>query len=263
MSVLTIDLLPQGMIFAADKNVTIQEFDPPDPGVPVRQGQILGQKVLKWPRNRALVGAVGRGNIGGQSTDAWLFDFMGDHVDFTNSESVVTELRDRLQAAVRTLSPARGLIVEFGTFGNRDGVAVPEMWHVTNIHGLDQQTGRYIEVDNNFGMSEEVCGNHFRGIPPREIRARLATLSHHRNPFWFHQGCELGIFNTLEAGLRAAFRTLEGGGLVHGPQSLSDWERHARMRILMYGAFFESFYEPWDRAVGGGADVVSIPWPED
>jgi hypothetical protein len=46
------------------------------------------------------------------------------------------------------------------------------------------------------------------------------------------------------------------------PNTLEDWARHARLSILGYGAYFAAFYEPFEQYVGGGADVVSAPWPE-
>jgi hypothetical protein len=35
------------------------------------------------------------------------------------------------------------------------------------------------------------------------------------------------------------------------------------MWVLMYGALFEAFGVPGERYVGGGADVLSIPWPSE
>jgi hypothetical protein len=42
---------------------------------------------------------------------------------------------------------------------------------------------------------------------------------------------------------------------------LRDWERHAKMQVLTYGAYFEAFGAPGQRYVGGGADTLSMPWP--
>jgi hypothetical protein len=34
-----------------------------------------------------------------------------------------------------------------------------------------------------------------------------------------------------------------------------------RMAVLGYSAYFGAFYASFNQIVGGGADVVSVPWP--
>ena len=34
------------------------------------------------------------------------------------------------------------------------------------------------------------------------------------------------------------------------------------MSVLTYGAYFEAYKGPGEQYVGGGADVVSLAWPE-
>ena len=67
----------------------------------------------------------------------------------------------------------------------------------------------------------------------------------------------------LSEGMRQAFAVLHQERRLRPPESLQDWERHCRMWVLMYGAYFDAFGEPGQRYVGGGADVLSIPWPDD
>lgn len=74
-----------------------------------------------------------------------------------------------------------------------------------------------------------------------------------------------GTFNLLEGLLKQTFRIL---AQVHNPvhkipTNLADWERHARMAVLTYGAYFQAFKHPGEQIVGGGADTVSLPWPEN
>lgn len=257
MSLLTVQVLPQGMIFAADKNVTVSF----QRGQAVYQAQELGSKILRWPRRKALVGAVGLATIGNQPIYEWLESFIGDHIDFVDSRSVAGDLRDRLQEALGCLDPPQSLIVEFGTFVRQDGFIVPEMWHVTNIHGMNTATGEYDPPTNRFGASEEILGNHLSNIRPENLRQHLASLAAQHNPFWFHQTLNLAVFNTLEARIKDAFRVLQESGVLPVPCSLEDWERHTKMWVLMFGAYYDAFGGPGERYVGGGADVLSIPWP--
>jgi hypothetical protein len=76
-----------------------------------------------------------------------------------------------------------------------------------------------------------------------------------------HQSIELGVFNSLETGVKKAPKSLHKAGLLTKPTSLGDWEQHARYWVLLFGAYFEAFYPPDQQYVGGGVDVVSIAWP--
>ncbi len=83
--------------------------------------------------------------------------------------------------------------------------------------------------------------------------------------FSFRQGFDLAAFNAIDQALRAAMLAI-----VHThplqphpfPTSLDEWAKHLRMAVLGYGAYFGAFYEPYEQYVGGGADVVSAPWPQ-
>lgn len=61
--------------------------------------------------------------------------------------------------------------------------------------------------------------------------------------------------------MKEAFRVLQAAGVLPPPNSLEDWERHAKMWILTFGAYYEAFGGPGEKYVGGGADILSIPWP--
>ena len=258
MSLLSIEVLPNGMIFAADRNVTVSVSK----GGVMYQTQEVGSKVLRWPGRRALIGFVGLGNIADQSMYDWLFEFIGEHTHFSESQSIAFELRDSLQRSVGQLDPPRSLIVEFGTFGVRNGVTVPEMWHVTNIPGMNNKTGEYLPAVREFIASEEILGHHLSDVPAQQLREHLAQLARQYDPFWFHQSIDLAVFNTLQGKVKEAFRTLHQSSFLPRPNSLEDWERHARMWVLMFGAYYESFGGPGERYVGGGADVYSMPWPD-
>ena len=96
MSILVIEVLPQGMIFAADRAVTVTAIQSSGSQTRTYQAQKAGSKILRWPHDRALIGAVGLGEIEGKSTYDWLFDFMGDHIKFSEPEDVASDLQRRL-----------------------------------------------------------------------------------------------------------------------------------------------------------------------
>jgi len=179
-------------------------------------------------------------------------------VSFSDPKDVATDLRDRLQAEAPSLVR---LLVAFGAFAERGGIIVPEMWHVTNVQGVNQQTGVYDPPTGSFSVSERILGFALKDVLPKELRTYLADRACVHDPFWFHDCIELLVYNTLEDRVRAAFRKMHEDGKLHPPQTLEEWERHARMWVLLFGAYFEAFGEPGKKYVGNGADVLSIPWP--
>ena len=217
MSILIIEVLPQGMIFAADRALTVTKEVPDQGQTAMYQAQELGPKILRWPRGRGLIGYVGLARIGGQSTHDWLFDFMGDHVEFSDPGEVAADLRNALQDSVGNLSPPQGLIIQFGAFKKHQGITVPEMWHVTNIHGMNNDTGEYDPPTNSFRASEEILGHWLNHIRPNGVRSYLQTQASTHNPFWFHHGINLVIFNTLEHSVKEAFKALQEKGKLQPP----------------------------------------------
>ena len=251
-------MLADGFVFAADKNVTITKLDGHGNGVSTVQD--LGSKILRWPRRKALVGYVGCAQVGGQTMYDWLYDFMGEHIAFTEPAAVANDMRDRLQRELGGPGATRS-IVEFATFARKEGHVVPEFWHITNVHGL-LATG-YQPASDTFIAAEQLLGVHLKNeqISPANIRDYLRSCASQFRPFWFHQGFGLPVFNTVSEAARQAFVLLQQSGQLSPPQTLDDWERHARMWVLNYGAYFEAFGAPGEKYVGGGADVLSIPWP--
>jgi hypothetical protein len=249
-----------GIVFAADKNVTMTHFD--DQGEVVSEVQDLGSKILRWPKSKALFGYVGSATIADQTTHDWLYDFIGEHVDFRDPAVVANELRDRLQSAIGGPGSPE-TIIQFAAFAKRQGHIVPEFWHVTNIHGLTD-AGECLPPSEMFVCSERLLGVHLKGVAgPDNVRDYLRSCSDQFRPFWFHQGLGLPIFNTVKEAVRQAFTLLQHSGHLAPPGTLADWERCARMWVLIYGAYFEAFGAPGQKYVGGGADVLSIPWPDE
>ena len=258
MSILVCEVLHAGVVFAADKIVTITTFDAQ--GNVVSEFQDLGSKILRWPKNRALLGYVDCATVGNQSMHDWLYDFIGDHVAFADPEIVANDLRDRLQAEIGGPG-APGSIVEFAAFSTRESIIVPEFWHVTNVHTMTN--GEYDPPSETFTASERLLGFHLRDqTSAQNIRDYLRQRAQLFQPFWFHQGFGLAVFNTVTEATRQAFALLQRSGHLTPPRSLEDWERHAKMWVLTYGAYFEAFGGPGQKYVGGGAESLSIPWPE-
>lgn len=257
MSILVIEVTSEGMIFGSDRNVTSKHDD----GTSDQDIQV--NKVLKWSNDKALIGAVGNGCIGGLSTTDWLQAFIDRNIDFQTIKELGEKLCSEIQAQRMkdegVDGNAKGMIVHLGGFAVQNEVLVPEIYLIANIHGIGKYG--YEPADQNYGVSEEFW-KYFPGVQPKEIRRALKVRAKNLEPFWFHQGIDLFTFNVLHESVKTAFKFLCTQHPNHDiPKSLAEWEKHVKMQILMYGSYFEAFHETGKRSVGGGVDVVSLAWP--
>lgn len=276
MSILLVELVPQGIIFGADRNISSEEKGTPqfiDETDGKSYYEILHRhyfqsprpKVLRWPQRKALIGYVADdATLGGVPTDEWLYDFIGNHLQFESFETLAESLRQSVEDQ-RIIDEGDNdpipVIMHLAGFEEREGIQVPAVWVIRNDHNPP-----HLNVIRKEFLKEDCLWleRHPWYKPPRMLRDYLSDCAATFNPFWFHQGFDLGTFNLLEAFLKAGLKELYRTGPLENrsPQNLSDWERQVRMSILMYGAYFQAYQKPYEQYVGGGVDTVSIPWPE-
>jgi len=264
MSILLAEVVPEGIIFGADRNVSWSREEVLHGNVVIQNlGHTQRSKVLRWPQRKALIGYVGAAQVGGVPTDEWLYDFIGRYNTFERLETLAEALRAEIEAQrridERTNSP-EALILHLGGFELVEGICKPFIWFVRNAYGMDDR-GNYTDIRREFQKSEEFW-LYFPDTAPERIGILLGELACQFNPFWFHHGFDLGTFNTIEGFLKRAFKALCDSSPAHSlPLTLSAWESQVRMSILTYGAYFQAYRGPSEQFVGGGADIVSIPWP--
>lgn len=259
MSILVVQLVPEGILFAADRNITTSVEQQTNRGLREVIGQSQRPKVLKWPNQEAIVGYVGAGNINGKPTDMWLFhSFIGRNLFYTDFKSLAESLTNELNSVMKSGGLNDTLIIHLGGFEKVNGEWKPIVWFIRNTTGLTP-TGGYV-LGKSFTCSEEISDQKYFGDKPgNKIRTKLKN-----GYFSFRQGWDLGAFNTLDLALRTAMRSIVE---THPqkrhpfPSSLEEWSKHVRMAVLGYGAYFEAFYQPFEQYVGGGADVVWVEWP--
>jgi hypothetical protein len=262
VSILVTHLVPQGLIFAADRNITTSISDPPVTYI----GQMQRPKVLKWPNHDVIVVYVGAGAIGGQPTDLWLYDFIGRNLNFADLDALAGSLTDDLNAALADgrLDADDSLIIHLGGFENVNGEWTPRIHYIHDTAGLDANDGSYIP-GTTFVRSEEIAQPVYFGTDTGDrIHARVTAAVATGGLFSFRQGFDLGSFNPIDEALRAAMYaiTRTHPNRPHPiPATLHEWEKHVKLAVLGYGAYFSAFYLPFQQYVGGGADVISVPWP--
>jgi len=256
MSILVVEAVSEGMIFGADRNITVTL-----PDGRTKQGP-RQRKVIKWPNNNTLFGFVGTATISGQPIETWLQTIQEHFQNLKTLEQIAQELKTRIEtqrAIDEGSNPADALIVHVGGFEQRNGIWLPYVWHVTNTHRF----GRfgYLDIDKNYTCIEHMYGP-LKGIDPSEVRLLLGVQAKQFQPFWFHQGLDLLTFNVLESSIKSSFKLLCEQHPNHKiPTSLKEWSKHVKMQILMYGAYYEAFRPRGQRYVGGGADIEYLPWP--
>jgi len=160
MSLLLVELVPQGIIFGADRNITIERVkvrheESQDGTTFIEERhehrcQSPRPKVLRWPQRKALIGYVGEAQINNVPTDEWLYDFIGDHLQFDSFETLAESLRRSVERQRRIdegdNDPAP-IIIHLAGFEEREGIQVPAVWVIRNDHSRRPQYLRnYLET---------------------------------------------------------------------------------------------------------------------
>jgi hypothetical protein len=258
MSILVVQLVPEGLLFGADRNITSQLTMRDGSTEIVVSGQSGRPKVLKWPNREVIVGFVGTAEIEGQPTDQWLYAFIGRNLGFPDMETLAQKLTSELDVLCRAGDFSGPTIVHLGGFEQVAGEWTPRVYFVRNTTELHPD-GRY-DFTDHFVCSEELAQpTYFGEKSGKAIREALRTQM-----FSFRQGYDLASFNAIDEALRRAIMTIL---VTHPskphpvPTTLQEWSKHVALAIHGYGAYFAAFYPPFQQYVGGGADVVSASWP--
>jgi hypothetical protein len=253
MSILVTFLARHGIVFAADRNITstFQVVNSIGQVQPRLVGHSRRPKVLKWPNRDTIVGYVGQASIGERPTDLWLYDFIGRNLEFGELQPVAERLAEDLEQAFADAEPGqRGTIVHLAQFDRREDDWMPVVSYVRDIQVA--LGGKAFEHLSRFEARDELP-LYLKGSTGAEVRAELGDQGWHG----FRQGYDLPRFNELDRKLWE-FRSTE----LEPAQSLADWENHARLSVLGYAAYFGAYWPPDQQLVGGGVDVVSVPWPD-
>jgi hypothetical protein len=260
MSILVVRLVPEGLLFAADRNIT-QTKSTRDGYV--MRGQTQRSKLHKWPNRDAIIGYVGEARIDGTQTEEWLYSFIGRNIDFSAFDTLATALGKELEALMQSGRVGTPLIIHLGGFELEGGEWTPRIWFIHNTAGLDASGPL---PGTQFQWSDEIPKDgYFPKMSGNQIRADPRVSSQEGELFSFRQGADLAAFNTIDSALRLAMAAMikHHPLQIHKfPTDLDEWSKHLRMAVLGYSAYFAAFYASFEQLVGGGADVVSVPWPD-
>jgi hypothetical protein len=261
MSILLSAYFSEGIVFAADKNATIQYGQR-------KFVQPTATKVLSWPYQKAVVGFVGRGQLAGLQFDEWMRVFIAGTRDFDNIDELAYVLRDHIQRDFdRDLSQREDvsedhLVIHLGGFTIKEHLPVPVMYHIWN-HGDLLPPGEYPPAERLFRLSEDIERDlQTSSLYPAQVRDLIQQITSEREFLWYNNGYNFKAFNVFKAALWQSLQVGKEQGWLPDLPSLSQRTAFCKMAIQLFGSFFEENYVPEDRAVGGGLDVTAIPWPE-
>lgn len=257
MSILVVEILSEGLLFGADRNITSTY-----PEGKTEQ-KIVQPKVLKWPTDKFLFGFVGAAEVKGLPMDKWLYSIKNKFETKASLGEIAQEFQKEIQEQrLRDEgdNPAQPLIIHIGGFEKKSDIWLPNVWHIGNVHKLGLYS--YMDFRKEFYCKEVLWSQFEEKIDPKEFRKFLKVKAKNFEPVWFHQGIDLFTFNVLESAIKSSFKLLCQQHPDHEiPTTLEGWAKHVSMQVLMYGAYFEAFHSEGERYVGGGADVVYTPWP--
>ena len=95
MSILVSIYFPEGIVFAADKNITFPYDTPYGTDQDVEVG--AATKAIPWAYHRAVVGYCGLGQLAGLGIEEWMRQFVAQTRDFGDLASVASQMRDLIQ----------------------------------------------------------------------------------------------------------------------------------------------------------------------
>jgi hypothetical protein len=258
VSLLVVYLVPEGIVFAADRNLSA-----PSGGRMINVDE--GAKVLAWPDGRAILGYVGRATVGSEPADAWLHRFTHEHPDTDDLGRVCNALARALERAMRDVpNEQRGMIVHVAGFDRQDRDGLPLIFYVRDIEV--QPDGSFARLAGFESRDELKLDQYFGNMTGADIRAALRSTTA-ENPipwFSFRQGFDLSAFNDLDRALWWFRARLVAGASRErehrAPASIGEWTKFIRFSVLGYEAYFRAFYEPDEQLVGGGVDVEALEW---
>lgn len=238
MSLLVANVVPEGLIFAADRNLSN-----PD-------GCVVGTapKVLKWHDPALLVGYVGEALVAGEPMHEWLHRFLEQNA--TNDlRTLATRLADDLELGFAGLpESARGTIVHVGAFEQTDDGPLPAIWY---IRDAEIQSDGSIKHKARFEPRDELKQDpasgdaYFGDATGEEIRAHLRSAQTPHPWAGYRQSFDLAVFGELD---RSLWRFAALQERHRPPTVIEEWEPFMKLVGTRLRRLFRSVLSAWQAA---------------
>jgi len=136
-----------GIVHASDSNLT--GSDNKDAGT--------GQKTFPITFLQAGLTVAGAYSVSGIAMHRWMSDFIQRQQKEENVtlETFCNKLKDELQTKMTTTEKMNGSLIHVAGYVEDESLSHPEFWFISNVHGINETTGEYQNVDETFAISED------------------------------------------------------------------------------------------------------------
>lgn len=136
-----------GIVHASDSNLT---------GANDRNAGI-GQKTFAVPFLNAGLTVAGNYSVANVPMNTWMNNFIQQQQNVQNNslELFSRALMAELQNNMSTTEKSNGCIIHIAGYVEVNGRSHPEFWFVRNVHGINQQTGEYENINDTFNITED------------------------------------------------------------------------------------------------------------
>lgn len=253
MSAILIRIFATGIVFGADRNVTVDD---------ICDGSVTTTKVCKSDDGKILIGNIGAAKLGG----TWALQVIKEIVD-SHEGSPLSKIAKEVSSGVyhqrleddkkKDITPQ---IVNIAGFEERDGVLVPECWYISNCYELDKDAV-YRDFRQDFGCSDEVrIKTMEKGIKASVLRERLHGING-GGYIGFQHSIDLAKFNDLIQFSKTALEGLPKADPYFVPITLEDQAKLVNLSLEIFGSYFKTYYPANQQFVGGGNDIGTLAWP--
>lgn len=146
MTLILTQISKYGILLASDSNLTS------------KVGHAgAGTKVFQLPYLSAGLCLAGSYRVNGQSMDGWMQRFIAAQASIKNSSlsDFAHNLKEALQSQMTTTEKQSGSLIQIAGYVHENGQAHPEFWFVRNVHGIEELTGEYKDIREDFAISED------------------------------------------------------------------------------------------------------------
>ena len=200
MSILLSSYFEYGIVFAADRNITV-----------IQNGEayITGQaeKIIPWPYKKAVIGYCGLAELVGLNMAEWIRQFIAINRNFSDIDKLAEGLRNKIQEDFDADFPNNKeindklLIIHLGGYKKVEGHIVPVMYHIRNSAGLNNtnKQGGYVGAKRNFDYGDAfymACIKHCVEYPER-VKDFIKSFEKKNTFLWFNNGLNFSEFNIL------------------------------------------------------------------
>ncbi|GAH92961.1 unnamed protein product, partial [marine sediment metagenome] len=225
------------------------------------RGELLGEgrKVFEIPHLNAGLSVAGSYSVNNISMNDWIDNFILDDLNRGNDslENFSRRLNNRLESDMNVREKRNGLLIHIAGYQESGGLFHPEFWFVRNVHGIDDRTGEYININNTFDVTEDFWT---RDCPQKNLLEGFNRGFYQMYGNGFASG-RIGFF-MLQNNLNRFFANIwnNNNWSFCPPQSLNHMEKLIKLYIQIIGILFEISNYP-GTLIGGKVQTLAIPQP--